>query len=167
MMKLTRRIIYFMAAAWCLTAFSCSNDEDSSKTVQVLPASVEITDFFETHLPGAGQSDCFFQRKEQDPDTLSVCVVNSMAELEKLCYAPVQLPQIDFSQRTLIIGWYMMPNSYYHVGSQKLYISSSSAQLYIETLPQNFVHPTFSRMFFWGFYPKTNVKDIKVKVKIN
>lgn len=37
----------------------------------------------------------------------------------------------------------------------------------IETLPKNFVHPTFSRMFFWGFYPKTNVKDIKVKVKIN
>ena len=167
-MRLTRIAFYLFTATLCLTTLSsCGSDDASAETFQPQKVSPEIEKFFEAHLPISGNSDCFFKSETGYKDTLEVRIINSMTELQQLCYAPVELPQIDFSKYTLVMGWRLMYQSYYQVGSQRLSISSSSATLYVETKPQDAWYTVFSRLYFWGFYPKTDIKKINVKVKTN
>ncbi|HEY9542260.1 hypothetical protein [Prevotella sp.] len=167
-MRLTRIIFYLFAATLCLTTLSsCGGDDASGETFQPQKVSPEIEKFFEAHLPISGNSDCFFKSEKMEADSAVVRIINSMAELQQLCYVPVELPQIDFSKHTLVIGWKEVPNIGYQIATQKLLVSSSSAKLYIETKPLGPRYPAFSRLFFWGFYPKTDIKKINVKVKRN
>ncbi|MBO1363661.1 hypothetical protein JHU38_07745 [Prevotella sp. A2931] len=167
-MRLLRIVFYLFAATLCLTTFSgCSGEDSSSETLYPQKVSPEITSFFETHLPVSGNSDCFFKPFKKETDTVEVHIVNSMAELQQLCYAPVELPQIDFSKSILVIGWKEVPNLGYEVDTQKLLVSPTFAELYIATKPLGPCYPAFSHMFFWGFYPKTDVEKVKVHVKLN
>ena len=167
-MRLTRIAFYLFTATLCLTTLSsCGSDDASAETFQPQKVSPEIEKFFKAHLPISGNSDCFFKSEKMEADSAVVRIVNSIIELQQLCYTPVELPQIDFSKYTLVIGWKKVPNKGYQIATQKLLVSSPSAKLYIETKPLGDHYPAESRMFFWGFYPKTDIKEAKVHVKLN
>jgi len=146
------------------TLFFVSGCEKKGETIYPtdnLPE--QVTLFFENSLPIVTESPCFFKSTNED----IVYVVNSNKELQALYSCKEVLPEIDFSQYSIIIGQKRMPNSFYFVADQKIVVSSRAFELNVvaKTLSEG-VWPAFSTMYYWGVYPKLPNKVVNVNVII-
>lgn len=136
---------------------SCSKDPAEVVEIPIMPVSAneEITAFFEEHLPSPAlsQSDCFFIDNDED----TYYLVNSLEQFLQLASCS-DLPEIDFSSYSLIIGQKTVPNSFYSITEQKIVESSTRLDLYIVLYLGESVYPSFSTLYYWGIYPKLPTK---------
>lgn len=129
--------------------------------IKDIPEQVSV--FFENKLPKTSESTCFFNLSKED----AFYVINSKDKLQAVYSCEEKLPEIDFTQYSLVIGQKRMPNSYYSVSNQKIVESFEGLELNIiaKTLSEG-VWPSFSMMYFWGIYPKLPNKRLNANVEI-
>jgi chloramphenicol O-acetyltransferase len=137
--------------------FTC--EEENEKIIYpIIISDEQLVDFFDTVLPIATEPICLFLTMNSD----TCHIINSIAEFLSI-YSCDDLPEIDFTSYSLIVGQKSMPNSYYSVMKQYI-IETESLQLnLVVELPENH-WPSFSKLYYWSIYPKLHYKTISVNI---
>jgi hypothetical protein len=117
-----------------------------------------LIDFFDMILPTATESGCLFSTTNSD----TCYVINSIDEFLSI-YSCDDLPEIDFTSYSLVIGQKRMPNSYYTVIEQYIVETESLRLNIVVKLPENH-WPSFSKLYYWGVYPKLSQKNVSVNI---
>ena len=139
-----------------------TNIDGSTSMSPIATSSEEVKSFFEAELPAMSQSTGFFISEDRYKD---VCyMINDDSDLSKHYTGNRELPAIDFSRHTLVIGKVTMPVSFYYVLNQDLSVSGTSAQinLFASLISKDGYWPAFSTLYFWGLYPKFSAENITV-----
>jgi chloramphenicol O-acetyltransferase len=133
--------------------------EENEKIISPIIISDErLTNFFDTVLPTITESICLFSTTNDD----TCYIINNIDEFRSV-YSCNDLPEIDFTSYSLIIGQKRMPNSYYSVIKQYI-VETRNLQLNVVVkLPENH-WPSFSKLYYWGIYPKIHHKIISVNI---
>ena len=157
--------VLLSAAGLFLTATlaACSSDEDDN-----IPAEKEsIEDFFKKTLPqeqeGAGTDvkDVPFTGFDKQEN---VCVViNSYDEFKSIYQGKKTLPEVDFSEYSLVIG-----RAWLNVGKKfhKLTVEQTSNQTLITLYFAEFSDAAFAVMtyyYYWALIPKFSPRQLNVK----
>ena len=158
---------------------SCQTMNTSSEEViePVLPDDV-VNVFFEKQLPAFSgfRSECFFVGDKYKPnfegdrsENLShTVVINNRDEFKKSIYcSTIELPAIDFSSYTLIIGQYQMSGSGYRVAEQKIIVGPKRIELNIRVEVPEYSFAVICPVYYWGIYPKVKNKPISVNIYLN
>ena len=154
----------FLIIVAIVLCFSC-DDKDKIINPVLLADEETIVAFFEKHLPtpSLSTSECFFVGDEND----GCIMINSMDELIKnMVCSSIVPPEIDFNLYTLIVGQHQMPNSYYYIVEQNI-VESGRSRLILNLrvkLPDDGHWPAFSKLYYWGIYPKLENKTINVNL---
>jgi hypothetical protein len=158
-MKKMKRIISQIAAILLILPGMVACGEENEKIISpVIVSDERLIDFFDTVLPVTTASICLFSATNND----TCCVINSMAEFLSV-YSCDDLPGIDFTSYSLIVGQKKMPNSHYSVVEQHV-VETKSLQLnLVVELPENH-WPAFSKLYYWGIYPKLHYETIRVNI---
>lgn len=126
------------------------------------PSNVAI--FFDTNLPESSEnSDTGFALDEET----SCIVINSMEELKEIAFDVTELPEIDFSCYTLIIGRLVADSSnlvykYQHIGvgeERTVLMVGYTANIVEES-------DTMTYYNFWGVYEKLTEEKVELNVVI-
>jgi hypothetical protein len=158
-----------LMTAGLLTVGGFSACDDSATTqagktpIAPVLASDEIAAFFDKYLPsvsGSAESECFFV----DEDRSKCLIVNSASELKAIIYSSVEPPTIDFDKYTLIIGQQVMPTTSFSVLKQNLNIGTNKITLDLTVKIPESSYPAFSRLYYWGLYPKFSGNTIDINV---
>ena len=158
-----------LVSALCVGGVAC-NDNGGQKSnipkvigmTTPLPASEEVTTFFNRHLPtiSGPRSDVFFVNDDDN----KCLAINSTGELKKIMHSNVELPAIDFNSNTLIIGQQTMMTTSFSVFDQSLDIESKKISLnLIVKIPEG-SYSALSKLYHWGLYPKLPKTKIHVNV---
>lgn len=145
--------------------------EDSKNTEKVLIPIEEgegfaaLSDFFNSELSFSTYSKSFFggySGNEKTGDEVCI-IINSRKDLEEIYSGEKELPEIDFQQYTLVVGYVMMPAGGYKCVKQELVsttmASNSILNLYVEDIYE--YNPcVITPLYFWGLYPKTYLSSI-------
>ncbi len=177
MYKLFQNISKFLICGLCLSAFcvmSCddSDDQDSPHPHGTVLVNKEIGDFFNQFGymigfdPFKVRKDPFFPNTERYKDTC--CIINSYEELNSVYSGGKQLPDIDFSCVTLVIGKAFVPCENYYIYDQSISIPDANQKvtLTLTFKDDRMATQALADLFYWGFYPKFEAKEIKV-IKVN
>ncbi len=167
MYKLFQNISKFLICGLCLSTFcvmSCddSDDQDSPHPHGTVAISKEVSDFFQTFNFFFGSNPPFFTNTVWYKDTC--CIVNSQEELARNYTGSEQLPAIDFSSVTLIIGKAYVTSGNFYVYDQRIIgpDANQSITLHLVFKDDRMGHQANASLFYWGFYPKFEAKEIKV-----
>lgn len=155
--------ILFSTAILLLLIMGTGGCDDKEGRKTILPITnlpEQVVNFFETALPTAAKSNCFFVSKENDIYYL----INSVEEFEAIYSCDNELPEIDFTQYSIIIGQKKMPNSYYFVVEQNIEETEVLGLNIFVQLPSDGYWPAFSQMYYWGVYPKLPNKKININI---
>lgn len=135
---------------------SCSNDEggnDDNVMTPVANMSNEVKSFFDEEVA----NNAFILENEN-----GIVTVNSTSELEDIYKGKKNLPDVDFSKYTLIIGGTTMSSGGYYISKQELNTKLGSLNVYLKNgldyRPQVLTH-----LYFWGLYLKYD-KNISLNV---
>ena len=160
---------------------SCKQDQDDNiiKPYLSIPVSnnyvlrseqdANIVAFFKEHIQSFSiiKHLCIF---DHGVDDYHCClVINSMDEFrEALLCLSVELPEIDFSKYTLIIGDQTLPDSR-SISKQDITIMPDKLVLNIEAIVPYGQSVMFlpSIRIYWGIYPKLPDKDIEINLILN
>ena len=160
-----------------LLPMGCCNDEEDEtkgKEIESIDIGNDIEAFFYSEWFAYNTSETypetFFNQELIDKE--NICLVNSKQELESIYYGNLEIPEIDFSKYTLIIG---KKTKHVEIGKKspanlkkiKLYETKENylLDLYCTSyIPEG---DMFVRRFlyFWGLYPKLNNKIITSQIK--
>ena len=173
MYKLFQNISKFLICGLCLSAFcviSCddSDDQDSPHPHGTVLVHKETEDFFYQFGymgridPFKVHKDPFFADTERYKDTC--CIINSYEELNAVYSGEKQLPDIDFSSVTLVIGKAYVPSQNYYIYDQSISIPDAEQKVTLTLTFKNdrMATQAYADLFYWGFYPKFEAKEIKV-----
>ncbi|NDW12293.1 hypothetical protein D0T50_05240 [Bacteroides sp. 214] len=159
-MKNKRLRLLMLLPILVLGVVACDESNDEKIIYPITPEQ-EILHFFEEHLPvqTATKSDCFFLGNN---DELSY-LINSFAELQSICDCN-NLPNIDFSQYSLIVGQKKVPNTSCFVSEQRIIETNIIVlELTVDSNENNY--PAVSNMYYWGIYPKVANKKLNTILK--
>jgi len=144
----------------------CSSDDAVPENI-IVPNSVDksVKDFFETELPIYSP----LQHTEEvrnafawngDPYSESFTLINSMEEFQALYRGQKQLPQIDFSSQTLVVGWLRSDP----VSGVELEIDKNTNELnvYMIRLKSNVYAVVVKSIAYWGVFPKLKTEPRQV-----
>ena len=138
----------------------CEENEQINTILPKTDLSEKTLSFFESALPITGESNCFFVSEDSDIYYL----INSKEELKAIYSCEKELPEIDFTLYSIILGQKRMPNSYYSVVEQYIRETEVLALNIFVKLPANGHWPAFSNMYYWGIYPKLPNKKININI---
>lgn len=152
--------------------------------ISAVPVSDEMKNFFDealpkedsdsTFLPGK-PSNCSFVLNDNDiPELLSTChIINSMEELERHYLGYKSLPQIDFSESTLIYGRLLIDHeevldsmnirlysNHKNYDNTKVLVFHTTD--YSHTAAYEHIWGKFVR--YWGFFPKLDEDQLKLEI---
>ncbi len=170
------KYIFILLAA--LTFGACSEDEkaDDGSILPVKKISKEVTNFFASEIGEAGQREYFFPPRRITDDDFPVggplqkdtsdtcCIVNSMEELAQIYKGSKNLPQIDFTSQTLIVGKVTMPDDPFYVKGQSITETESALIHNLRVKDSENSWCQVYQMRYWGLYPKLPNKPIVVNV---
>lgn len=166
MYKLIQNIPSLLICGLCLSAFcvmSCddSDDQEQPKPNGTVSMSKEVCDFFRT-FNYFWDNAPFFTNTVWYKDTC--CIVNSQEDLARNYTGSEQLPYIDFSNVTLIIGKAYVTSGNFYVYDQRIIgpDENQSVTLHLVFKDDRMGHQAHASLFYWGFYPKFETKEIKV-----
>lgn len=177
MYKLIQNIPSLLICGLCLFAFcamSCddSDDQDSHHPHGTVLVNKETEEFFHQFGYMIGfdpfklRKDPFFPNTERYKDTC--CIINNNEELNSVYSGEKQLPDIDFSCVTLVIGKAFVPSQNYYIYDQCISIPDADLKVTLILTFKNdrMATQAYADLFYWGFYPKFEAKEIKV-TKVN
>jgi hypothetical protein len=153
----------------------CSSDEDEGTIIQRVDLGHQIEDFFNSEWADYNNDDVypstFFNHDERGRD--KICLINSQEELSKIYQGTKEIPEIDFSKYTLIVG---QQKRNVEIGKestgkfleQKLFQTEDGYQmnLYCNSIIPDAVIYRISYIYYWGLYPKQDIKNITVNIKL-
>ena len=163
-------LILFSAIAFV----ACSSDEEGANVIQPVKASADVETFFQSEIENqTGDSQTILPDPVviiegvegygyRGPDTC--CLVNSAAELAAIYAGNKQLPDIDFTQYTLVVGKETMPEIPYFLNSMSLTETDDLLELTLNVKGADSRFTTSYQMRYWSLYPKLPNKRIVVKV---
>ena len=150
-----------------LSLTACSSDDDDANVNNAVVTPLEsgddtsLSDFFKEALPEHGTYSTVFFTTCQLSDTC--CLINSREDFQRLYTGTDELPEVDFSKNSLIIGTsyetagYLLDRVTVEVGFDVI----------TETLCFKQLEGAFVAAFFpyyrWGLYPKLPNKKIVTK----
>lgn len=146
-----------------IVGMGCEKENNKKLILPMDDVSNQINSFFETNLPTIAESECFFKSKNGDIYYL----INNKNELSDIFLCNSSLPDINFSEYSLIIGQKHFTSSFYKVIEQNITESDKwlDLNIYVRLLSDT-SWPSFSKMYYWGIYPKLSSKKINVNVTI-
>lgn len=150
-----------------MLSVGCSSDDDDANVNNAVVTPLEsgddtsLSDFFKEALPEHGTYSTVFFTTCQLSDTC--CLINSREDFQRLYTGTDELPEVDFSKNSLIIGTsyetagYLLDRVTVEVGFDAI----------TETLCFKQLEGAFDAAFFpyyrWGLYPKLPNKKIVTK----
>ena len=153
----------------------CSDDDDDSGIVRESVVTDEVRQFFEAELAPTISSlpslqNGFFRHADYEdlhrsgtPEVL-LRVINSTEEFRAAYLGTSPLPDIDFSQHTLVIGLTDSRDSSETLGRVRLREDNSSYTLavviYKNVNPILVYNLQITPLFFWKLYPKCQSKQL-------
>ncbi len=151
----------------CNTPGNQGGKSDEPEMIGLLPLSTsdlpeEVSAFFEEHLPPVSgiKSDCFFVGEDGD----KCLMIDSGEELKKILHSPIELPNIDFGDHTLIIGQQVVPTTSFSIMSQNIDVGSEAITLNLTVKTPEAYYAALSHLYYWGLYPKLDNNAIDVNV---
>ncbi len=91
-------------------------------------------------------------------------MIHSVEDLKAIMFSPVELPAIDFSNYSLIIGQHIVLSTSFYVLDQNLDVGSEKVTLNLTLKVPEACYLGLSRQYYWGLYPKLSGTDIDVNV---
>ena len=158
-----------------LLPIGCNSDDEEIKgtIIERIDTGKDISTFFNSEWADYTDTypETFFNREEWDRNHIHL--INSQEELKSIYHGSKEIPQIDFSRYSLIIGQQLKVTEIgkKSAGSLKdirLYDTKDDYRLdlcctsYIpkgSLLVEHF-------LYFWGIYPKLNNKNITIQIKL-
>jgi len=143
---------------------SCQNINAPEGVLEKVVQNDEVIAFFNKHLPEfSGQrSDCFFVDNTKDNKCL---IINNIDELRKsISCSSIELPKINFSSCTLIIGQHQMGSHGHRVVEQKMIVNSKRIELKLKLEIPEYSASAICPMYYWGIYTKIKNKPISVYI---
>ena len=156
---------------------SCSKDSEATEiidenviaTFKQSNAGSDVTKFFASELP--------LMRKYYDFEvpfywrgtiyTETCKLVNSMEEFQAFYFGDVPLPQIDFSNQTLIIGWKEF-GTFDEMDKMELRKDEKGYSLNVYTLRHKGLNKVdMCWVSYWGIFPKQAQEPVSVNIIIN
>ena len=165
-----KNIIFSLMVLFTMGIESCSSSNDDNgvsensdiMVISETEVSTDVSEFFGTELPkySGTPSTGFFVGTHEN-----LCyVINSIEELKSLYKGEKELPKIDFSSKTLIIGQQYMEKSPYY--AKRVDVSRKSGTIIIEVHVQepDYYYNAFANMYFWCLCSKFYGNNVKVNV---
>ena len=164
-----------MAVGMSFTVMSCSSDDDEN-FVQEAAATEEVKAFFEsdftTNYSDIYQKSGFFTVEEYVYlEGVIVRSINSRQEFEQAYNGKYELPDIDFSQNTLLVGMTNSLNSGETLGAVLLLNTEGKYELQVvinkNVNPERVYSLAITPLFFWKIYPKFPILNLKTTRIVN
>lgn len=176
MKRTFKTLAVFLSAIILLTG--CSNDDDElikETKIESVNNGQEVKAFFNSEWADYNAADSypetFFNRELMDKE--NICLVNSKEEFKNIYFGNKEIPEIDFSKYSLIIG---KKQKYVEIGKKspaslkdiKLYDTEAGYQLNLYCTSYIPEGDMFTRRFFyfWGLFPKLNNKIITTQIRL-
>lgn len=161
-MKKVLYVFMLMCIAGVLVGCSKDNDDTISEDI-IITNSVDdiVKDFFDSELPvNLMLTDKTVFVWNGDPWSESYTLINSMEEFQALYRGQKQLPQIDFSTQTLVVGWLTSGAE----SGTELEIDKKTNELnvYVFRLKDHAYSEMYYSIGYWGVFPKLKTKPDKV-----
>ena len=123
---------------------------------------VEIVEFFQSNY--YHYIDDLFRNFFDNSFESQCLIINNSDELLGKFTGVDPFPDIDFDKYTLIVGQEIMPQSYYRVLRQELYLEGDELRLNVYVPELKSWYCAFQHLFYWGLYPKIQSSKISVKI---
>ena len=146
-------------------ALTGCGDNDDTFSLSPTDTSVQIRDFFNSiNALSDMRISGFFEDVDCKEATL---IINNENQFRSAYTGAAQIPQVDFSKYTLIIGQIYQSASWI-LKKQKMVVDGKDATLflYYETTNEAVV-AVQTEIFYWGLYPKTDVQNVKLRIYYN
>ena len=160
-----KRYLFILLAAIAFVA--CSNDENDVVVNQISEIgshelSLPVKEFFDAEIHDFALSAPTYETLFE---TIYE-VVNSQQELIRLYTGEKELPQIDFSTRSLLIGYVVAPSTAWRLEQVELQEQAQSLLLapHMKQV-SDFGLQVLIPLYFWKFYPKLPNKPVVVSVR--
>ena len=138
----------------------CEKEKEQMEVIYpVVNLPMSVVTFFEKTLSNTDSANCLFKSECKD----TCFLINSIEEFESMLLCDKDLPIIDFSLYSVIVGKKNMPNSFYSIVEQSINNTQTLELNIIVHLP-NEHWPAFSDMFYWALYPKLPNKKISINI---
>ena len=138
----------------------CEKEKEQMEVIYpVVNLPMSVVTFFEKTLSNTDSANCLFKSEWKD----TCFLINSKEEFESMLLCDKDLPIIDFSLYSVIVGKKNMPNSFYSIVEQSINNTQTLELNIIVHLP-NEHWPAFSDMFYWALYPKLPNKKISINI---
>ena len=138
----------------------CEKEKEQMEVIYpVVNLPMSVVTFFEKTLSNTDSANCLFKSEWKD----TCFLINSKEEFESMLLCDKDLPIIDFSLYSVIVGKKNMPNSFYSIVEQSINNAQTLELNIIVHLP-NEHWPAFSDMFYWALYPKLPNKKISINI---
>ena len=138
----------------------CEKEKEQMEVIYpVVNLPMSVVTFFEKTLSNTDSANCLFKSEWKD----TCFLINSKEEFESILLCDKDLPIIDFSLYSVIVGKKNMPNSFYSIVEQSINNTQTLELNIIVHLP-NEHWPAFSDMFYWALYPKLPNKKISINI---
>ena len=172
--NMRKNIIYCLMAMLGMVVAACSSDLDDENAsgdfdflTQADNIDDSVKDFFNDYI-SVGLWDRYHGFVLDERHDISChFFVNSKEELQALYVGEKELPDIDFSKYTLLIGQEFEGNTGYCAKELKLKSKGGKYLLEIYTEVPNLQYHANGAMAYWSIYPKLKTKDLEVKVIVN
>ena len=156
--KILPAIILLIGAFIVLSG--CEKEKEQMEVIYpVVNLPMSVVTFFEKTLSNTDSVNCLFKSEWKD----TCFLINSKEEFESMLLCDKDLPIIDFSLYSVIVGKKNMPNSFYSIVEQSINNTQTLELNIIVHLP-NEHWPAFSDMFYWALYPKLPNKKISINI---
>ncbi len=144
---------------------SCNKPQPIEDGISPVSPSEEVETFFRTYLPSY---DTSLDRGFNLGKETRCLVINNIEKLEEVAPKDAELPVIDFSKHTLIIGRMVKGSPRYMYTGQK--ISSESGRMILTVTYKEQDGPasqTISYYNFWGLYDKLPGTEVDLNIRID
>ena len=176
--------VFIMMTALVLTIAglsSCGNDDDldngvvDGEIIEAVAVNEDVSKFFNKRFTGikSGLRELFLEPSKDGPVIRPLIVINSQEELAQILNEEPNLPEIDFSHCSLVLGIC----SYCYNEGDKVPIDLLSQKLYKTTNGYRMVLSCSYRiqgadylidveyLNFWGVYPKLESLPMKAEIR--
>ena len=150
--------VILLAGAFIVLS-GCEEEKQMKVIYPAVNLPMSVVTFFEKTLSNTDSANCLFKSEWKD----TCFLINSKEEFESILLCNKELPAIDFSLYSVIVGKKNMPNSFYSIVEQSINNDQTLELNIIVHLP-NEHWPAFSDMFYWALYPKLPNKKISINI---
>ena len=161
-MKGTSKLLAVALAILLLSALSAcsSNDEIKLETIiNEIKCSNDITQFFDNECDKIIKTGTYID---------SCIIINSAEQLISVYSGNMQIPYIDFSKYTLVVGQKSMSSYGWAIDNKELYSNEDQLIMSLYISSKTELHATaFMKLFYWGIYPKLSSKNLCTNVFLN